>query len=396
MPGMMPSYTPRRQVLRGGAAGLLILKPQTVFGSQANSSVELGLIGCGGRGNWIAPFFTGYTGARIVALGDVLGENLERTQQRFKVESRRAHLGFAAFREVIHSKVDAVVLETPPQYFPEMVAEAVISGKHVFFAKPVAVDVPGSLSILESGERARGKVSFLVDFQLRVRPVFLEAAARYRRGDIGQTLLGQVYYHSTSIRPRPVGGLSPGAAMMRNWYFYRALAGDTIVSRDIHVIDGANFYLQAHPEKAYGSGGRTARKEIGDTWDRFLVSYWYPNGIQVDFCSTEFAVGLNDMCVRFLGSAGTVESHYGGAVGILGPNRWQGAERDDTFSGGAITNVKNFIESIRSGNLLNNAKESVESNLTCILGRMAAHQGRMITWDEMLRSSETYRADLKI
>ena len=59
----------RRSFLKAAAGGVLILKPETVFGSQANSTVEVGLVGCGGRGNWIAPFFPEFTGARIVAAG---------------------------------------------------------------------------------------------------------------------------------------------------------------------------------------------------------------------------------------------------------------------------------------------------------------------------------------
>src|SRR5512135_2626080 len=116
----------RRSFLKtAGAGGLLILKPETVFGSQANSTVELGLVGCGGRGNWIGPFFPEYTGARIVALADVLARQLDPTREAFKVDSAGAHLGPDAYLEVIHSKVDGVVIETPPYFHPEHVAAAV-------------------------------------------------------------------------------------------------------------------------------------------------------------------------------------------------------------------------------------------------------------------------------
>jgi hypothetical protein len=71
-------------------------------------------------------------------------------------------------------------------------------------------------------------------------------------------------------------------------------------------------------------------------------------------------------------------------------------EKDDTFREGAIANVRNFIESIRSGRLVNNAAESVESNLTAVLGRMAAYNERTVTWDEMLRSNEKLEADLRL
>ena len=47
----------RRSFLQASASGLLLLKPSTVFGTQANSALELGVIGCGGRGNYIGGFF---------------------------------------------------------------------------------------------------------------------------------------------------------------------------------------------------------------------------------------------------------------------------------------------------------------------------------------------------
>ncbi|MGA2742221.1 MAG: hypothetical protein ABSG65_32870 [Bryobacteraceae bacterium] len=78
----------RRDFVKTAAAGVLLLKPQTVFGPQANSAIEVGLIGCGGRGNWIGAFFPEFTGARIVALADVIRERLDATQSSFKVDPR--------------------------------------------------------------------------------------------------------------------------------------------------------------------------------------------------------------------------------------------------------------------------------------------------------------------
>src|ERR1035441_126552 len=110
-----PANSARRHFLKTGAAtsGLMILKPGTVFGSQANSTVELGLIGCGGRGNWIGPFFPEYTGARIVAAADVIREHLDSTAPKFNIGSSRAHYGPDAYKEVVTSKVDGVIIETP-------------------------------------------------------------------------------------------------------------------------------------------------------------------------------------------------------------------------------------------------------------------------------------------
>jgi myo-inositol 2-dehydrogenase/D-chiro-inositol 1-dehydrogenase len=208
--------------------------------------------------------------------------------------------------------------------------------------------------------------------------------------------MGHVYYHTGRLRPRSKPGMPPEEARLRDWVFDKVLSGDIIVEQHIHVLDVANWYTRAHPLRAFGTGGRKARTDVGDCWDHFLVQYWYPNEVRVDFSSNQFLKGFHDMCIRFYGTAGTVDSHYGGYVRITGDNPWPGVEKDDTFREGAINNVKHFVESIRTGNYLNNAEEAVESNLTSILGRMAAYQERIVTWEEMMRSGEKLEARLKV
>ncbi|MCX6625415.1 MAG: Gfo/Idh/MocA family oxidoreductase [Acidobacteria bacterium] len=389
-------------------AGLLLVSPQTAFDTQANSAVEIGLIGAGGRGNWIGNFFVEQAGARITALADAFVDRLETAGTRFGVAANRRYRGLEAYKELLASKVDAVVIETPPYFHPEQTAAAVAAGKHVFIAKPLAVDVPGCRSILESGERAKGKVSFLVDFQTRAQPAFQEAAARIHRGDIGTPTLGHVYYHGSGGDPTPRPGWSREEARLRLWGRDRVLSGDIIVEQNIHAIDVANWYLQGHPVSASGVGGRKLRMKYGDCLDYLVVTFRYPQDLLVDFSSAQFLRGYYDICVRVYGSLGTLDSHYGlgkryevdprldGMVQITGANPWKGADRDNTFDDGAIANVKRFVESIRSGKLLNNVAESVDSNLTCILARTAAYRGGNVTWDEMMDLNVKLDAGLKI
>jgi predicted dehydrogenase len=400
----------RRDFLESSAAGvgLLLLRPQTAFGSQANSAIEIGLIGAGNRGTWIGKFFTDDAGARIVAIADAFADRLETAKKNFGVPDSRLYRGLASYRELLASKLDAVVLETPPYYRPEQAEDAVAAGKHVFLAKPVAVDVPGCRSILASGEKARGKTSFLVDFQTRAQPVFQEAAERVHRGDIGEPVVGHVFYHGSGGDPTPRPGWSAPEARLRLWSRDRVLSGDIIVEQNIHAIDMGNWFLQGHPVKATGSGGRKVRMKYGDCWDYFVVNFLYANGVSVDFSSVQFAKGFYDICARVYGASGTLDSHYGlgprfnvdprydGYVAIGGDKPWKGAERDDTFTAGAVANVKRFVESIRTGKYLNNAVESVDSNLTCILGRSAAYRGGTVTWDEMLDLNTRLQADLRI
>jgi len=384
----------RREFL--SATGLLVLKPETVFGSQANSAIEIGIIGCGGRGTYIGGFFQEYTGARIVALHDPFPDRLEEIQQKLRLSGPRLYRGLEGYRELVTSRLDAVVIESPPYFHPEQAEAAVAAGKHVFIAKPLAVDVAGCQRILEAGRRARGKLSFLVDFQTRAQPAFQEAARRVHEGAIGTLVMGHVYYHTGRLRSRSKPGAPSAEARLRDWVFDKVLSGDIIVEQHIHVLDVANWYAQAHPLRAFGTGGRKARTDVGDCWDHFLVQYWYPNDIRVDFSSNQFLKGFHDMCIRFYGTAGTVDTHYNGYLRITGDNPWPGVEKDDTFRAGAVANVKRFVESLRSGAYVNNVEESVESNLTAILGRMAAYQERMITWDQMMRSGEKLEARLKL
>ena len=290
----------------------------------------MGLIGCGGRGNWIAPFFPEHTGARVVALADVVKDHLDSTAATFKVAASRAYYGPDAGRQLAQSAVDAVVIETPTYYHAEQAAFAVDAGKHVYMAKPVAVDVPGCKSVLASGKKAQEKkLTYWVDFQTRSRDVYKELATRVHRGDIGKPVLAQVFYYAgRPSKDRGTPGMDAGQRRMSNFYMDKVLGGDIIVEQNIHVIDVANWLLQGHPTKAYGSGGRTDWSgtpfDAGDAWDHFLVQYHYANNVHADFSSNQLTNSFSDLCVRVFGIDGCADSHYGGSIAHHREERLEG------------------------------------------------------------------------
>ncbi|MCL4402064.1 MAG: Gfo/Idh/MocA family oxidoreductase [Acidobacteria bacterium] len=398
----MSDRTARRTFLQtSGAAGVLLLKPETVFGTQANSALAVGIIGCGGRGNFIGGLFMEYGGARVVALADAFRDRAEAAAKNLKLNSPRQYVGLNAYRELVASNLDVVAVDSPPYFHPEHVEAAVAASKHVFLAKPVAVDVPGCRSIAASGEKATGKVSFFIDWPARARPPFQEAAARIHRGDIGELLLGHVYYHCAASAPRGKPGVSADEARLRDWQYDRVLSGDIIVEQNVHPLDTANWYAQAHPVKAIGTGGGRAGVTMGDCWNRFLVQYWYPGELQVDFSSAQFCKGFYDIGIRMYGTRGTADTHHLGPINITGEKPWAGyAGPPKGYTGlwreGPIINVKEFAASIRTGKFLNNAAPSVDATLTGILGRTAAYQGALVTWDEMMRRNEKLTARLKL
>ncbi len=390
----------RRQFVKGAAAAasFLVVKPRPggVFGTPANSAPQIGIIGCGGRGRFVGRFFPEHTSAKVIAAADSFPDRVDYARRLFKLDKSRLFVGLDGYKGLLDEDVDGVVVTSPPYFHPRHVAAAIAAKKHVYLAKPVAVDVPGCNSILASGSKARGKVSFLVDFQTRSEPHFIEAAKRVHDGVIGVPVCGQIFYQTGRLGRQARPGMSPGEARLRNWVFDKTLSGDIIVEQNIHVLDVCNWYLQSHPIKATGTGGRKARTDVGDCWDHFIVIYWYPNGVKIDFSSSQFLEGFHDMCMRVYGTRGTVDSHYGGPVKITGKSPWEGGDTKDIYRDGALANVKNFVKSIETGKYLNNVEVSVESNLTSILGRTAAYAEEVVTWDEMMEENEKLETEITL
>ncbi|HEX2972735.1 MAG TPA: Gfo/Idh/MocA family oxidoreductase [Tepidisphaeraceae bacterium] len=387
----------RRDFVKATAAtaGMTIISASAARGADANTQLKVGLIGCGGRGKWIGNLFQENANAKIVAVYDYFRDRANEAGDQLKVDTDRRYVGLQGYKELLNSDVDAVAIESPPYFHPEHAVAALAAGKHVYLAKPIAVDVPGCLAIVEAAKKVKGKLSVLVDFQTRVNEFYMGAAQRIRDGLIGKPISGQVYYVAGRLGKQAEGD-SP-MARLRNWVFDKALSGDIIVEQNIHVLDVANWFLGGHPTKACGTGGRKGRVDVGDCWDHFLAHYWYPNDVLMDFCSAQYTERYEDLCCRIFGTKGTVDSHYGGNVNILAKTGgYRGGNTGNIYTEGAIANIKNFCRSIADGQYLDNAQESANSNLTAILGRMAAYEGRMVTWDEMIQANIKLDAKLDL
>ncbi len=375
------------------AAGLTILPASVVFGTQANSRVTVGITGCGHRGEFVGERFERHTNSKVVALHDYFQEQVDRLGRKLQVPASRRYTGLDGYRQLFAPDVDVIAVMGPPWFHPAQSVEALEAGKHLYLSKPIAVDVPGCLKIAAAAKKAKGRQSILVDFQTRNHPLFREAARRVHQGDIGFPVVGHVYYQTGRLNLQARGD-SP-MARLRNWVFDIRLSGDIIVEQNIHVIDVANWYLRSHPVKAQGTGGRKARTDVGDCWDHYVVTFWYPNDVLVDFSSGQYLKGYDDLCIRVYGSEGTVDSHYGGPVRITGDRPWDGGSTEGIYNDGTVNNIRDFHRSVvEQKPLYSTIEESVESNLAAILGRMAAKSGRTVTWEEMMRSQETLDAGL--
>ncbi|MCK4294544.1 MAG: Gfo/Idh/MocA family oxidoreductase, partial [Planctomycetes bacterium] len=140
--------TRRRFIAGAGATALsfTVVKPHLVRGYDANSKVDLGIIGCGGRGTWITGLFKEHGGYNIVAASDYFRDRVDNLGGKFGLGQSRRYSGLSGYRKLL-DKVDAVAIESPPYFHPEQAAAAVDAGCHAYVAKPIAVDVPGCQSI---------------------------------------------------------------------------------------------------------------------------------------------------------------------------------------------------------------------------------------------------------
>lgn len=388
----------RRDVLRSAAAAaaaFTIVPAAAVRGAEANSKVRVGIVGCGGRGAWIGELFHEVAPAKVVAVHDYFRDRADAAGEKLGVDKSRRHVGLDGYKALVEGDLDAVAIISPPYCHPEQATYALEKGRHVYLAKPVATDVPGTLAIQRAAERVKGKLSVWVDFQTRADEFYRGAAQRVHEGLIGRPICGQCYYHAGRLNPHANPADTSPMARLRNWVFDIALSGDIIVEQNIHVLDVANWFLRAHPVKAHGYRGRKARTDVGDCNDHYVVAYHYPGDVLVDFSSSQFTIGFDDLCTRIYGTLGTVDSHYGGQVQIRAKtNPYKGGMTRQIYREGAVTNIKDFAAAIQSGKPIHNVEESCNSTLTAVLGRTAAERGATVTWDEMIKANE--RLDPKL
>ena len=391
----------RRAFLTTAAAigGPLLVSPKTAFGTQANSRIRLGAIGCGGRGTWIAELFQKHGGFEIRAAADYFQDRVDEFGGKLQVPAERRHAGLQGYGRLLESDLDAVAIESPPCFHPRHAADTVAAGKHVFLAKPVAVDVPGCRTVEESGRKATEKKrAFLVDFQTRTDPYYREAVKRAQYGDIGRIICGEATYVCGPTWGDQAKWLTekPGdpELRLRAWGLDRALSGDVITEQNIHALDVAAWILDAAPLHAVGTGGRRART-AGTCWDHFSVIFTFPQDVVVTFVSKQLGDGWDDICCRMYGTEGTLDSHYFGEVSIRGKVPYRGGKIPSLYQDGAVANIAAFHDSITRGDFSNSTvAASVRSNLTTILGRTAAWRHGKVTWDEMMSASEALEPDL--
>ena len=408
----------RREFLNratGTVAGVLAataLNPLTGL-AQTNQSVvkplefdrkiKLGVIGSGNRGHWIADLFRQHGGYEIHAVCDYFPDRAKIVGDSLGVDASRQFSGLSGYKRLIGSGVEAVAIESPPYFHPEQAEAAVDSGRHVYCAKPVAVDVPGCRTVEASGKKAtEKKLVFIVDFQTRTDEFYIEAMRRVHAGDMGKIAFAEGIYHADFPFAQWCDSLGKNPkdpeTRLHAWGLDKILSGDIITEQNIHTLDVVDWLVGAAPLHAVGSCGLTSRPNVGTCADHFACYFQFPDSVGVTFSSRQFNAydtQPDGIRVRAFGQKGVLESEYGGNVMIRGDNFYRGGKSPDIYEAGARANIATFYKNITGQNFGNTTvAPSVQNTLITILGRTAAYRGELVTWEKVLAANERLEADL--
>ncbi len=400
--------THRRTFLKAaGATAALSAFPNLLLGAPANNAkLKIGLLGCGGRGTGAASQALAADDNTILwAIGDVFDTqipkalaNLKRFEGRLEGPQERQFSGLDAFQKVIESGVDVVLLATPPGFRPQHMRAAIDAGKHVFAEKPMAVDVAGVKSVMETARLAKEKgLTLQHGYCWRFDPAVREGYGKLLAGELGRvisvygTYLANVPKPSTSIDQRDPKW-SDVEWQVRNWMGHEWLSGGPLLEQCIHTVDKISWAMgDVEPIAARGGGGRTQRTDDGNVWDHYDVTYEYPGGVFCQVGQRQHNGCFNEVIDRVFCEKGTLEAP--GRVLTKDPTgKMNWAYRAAPADMYQVCHNEWFA-AIRKGEPLNGGDRMVLSTMLGILGREAAHTGQRITWADLWKSEQDFAPD---
>jgi predicted dehydrogenase len=380
----------RRGALGSAAAGLLIVKPETAFGFQANSALALGIIGTGNRGRYVGTIFAKDPRVRVAAICDIQQSSLDVAKTEVPGADRaRVHTDH---RDLLAGEgLDCVLIATPIFLHPEHFEHTAAARKHIYCEKAAAADVPGVKRVMSVGDRADKSKHIQFGFQQRYGPEYLTAEKIIKSGQLGEMLLMRSHWlTSGQIKPRPRPTYASLAEeKLKNWYSWKETCGDFIVEQDCHGVDVLNWYAKGRPLLASGAGGKKIRP-YGDCNDHANITYEYANGLRGFLHGCQLAQGWSMVNEQFFGTEGTIETsrqyykwYRPGAPRAASQSGLEEvkSKREPTYDA-----VEYFLDHVVAGNPENHTMEAAESTLTAMLGRMAVETKRVVTWEEMMRA----------
>jgi predicted dehydrogenase len=386
-----------------------------------DSTVQVALVGCGGRGTGAAENALSVKNGpiKLVAMADVFTDRLRQSHnslerqfgRQMSVPDDRKFVSFDGYKKAMDclKPGDVVVLTTPPAFRWVHFSYAIEKGLNVFMEKPTAVDGPSAKKMLTLAEEASKKnLKVGVGLMCRHCEARGELAKRIKDGQMGEITLLRAYRlkgpEATCFSPPKPEGMSELLYQIKRFHSFLWASGGCYSDFLIHNIDECCWMKDAWPVKASGLGGRHYRgNNIDQNFDNYAIEYTFADGTKLllegrtmDGCAQEFASYAHGTKGSAVISA---NSHWPSHCRILkGQNVlkrddivWK-PEREEYNPYQAEWDT--LIDAIRSNKPYNEAKRGAEASLVTAMGRMAAHTGKVITWDQMLNCEHEFAPEV--
>jgi len=380
-------------------------------GVDPSKKLKIGFVGTGGRGTGaVAQALSADDNLELHCMADVFADKIDTSLEtlaknekfagKLNVSDDRKFIGLDAYKRVLDSDVDVVILTTSPGFRPLHFRAAIEAGKHVFAEKPMAVDAAGVRHSYETLEMAEGRpLSIVAGFCWRYSPSRIEAYRQVmEEGLIGDITSIYATYYSNHSKPHldpslRTDGMTDIEWQIRNWYNYTWLGGGGLVEQAVHSVDKIGWAMgDQNPIRCRATGGLAAPQVgTGNIFDHYHIAYEYPNNVWCHLASRKAPGCLNENADYIRGTKGSlvigrgsdpyIEDNDGKIIWRFRkpregePNMYQ-VEHDELFA------------SIRSGEHINDGQRMMHSTMMAIMGRMSAHTGKEVTWEEAMAAEE--------
>jgi predicted dehydrogenase len=420
----------RRQFIKaaGGVAAASALTGVAVPAVHAAGSdlIQVAFVGCGGRGTGAAAqALSTKTGPiKLVAMADAFEDRLNSSYDGLSksaevgklvdVPPDRRFVGWDAYRKAMDclKPGDVVILTTPPAFRWVHFTYAISKGLNVFMEKPVTVDGPTSKRMLKLAEDAAAKnLKVGVGLMSRHYKPLEELHDRIQNGDIGDIILMRGYrmhgpagYFESPPKPANISDLD---YQVRRFHSFLWASGGNFSDFYIHHIDHLCWMKNAWPVKAQALGGRHYKTApdgtpwVDQNFDTYAVEYTFADGSKFNFDGRcmDGAAGIYSSYVhgsKGMAIAARANDFSGPAATYKGQNPdpanaiWTSASNNNPYQ----TEWDLLIAAIRNDKPHNEVKRGVEASLVTSMGRMAAHTGQEITFQDMLNCPHEFAPGL--
>jgi len=378
--------------------------------AQEDNTLQVALVGCGGRGTGAADNAMSVTGPpiKLVAMADVFENRLKSSfnglkskhEKNMDVPADRQFVGFDGYKKAIDSlKPGGVaIFATPPAFRWVHFKYAIEKGVNVFMEKPVTIDGPSTRKMLELNEEAKKKgLHVAVGLMCRHGRERQELFAKIKAGELGDIILERAYRMAGPIASFRVKKKAPDekevAYQIKNFHSFLWASGGAFSDFNIHNIDEACWMKDAWPVSAQANGGRQYREDYVDqNFDHYSVEYTYADGSKFFFegrningCEDRFATYVHgtkgSAIVSSAGHSPAKSKIFKGQNFKSEDVVWSAAQPE---SNPYQNEWDDLITAIRTNQPYNEVERGAKASLVTAMGRMAAHTGQVITFDQAL------------